>query len=216
MKQVRIWCLGLLMTGLAWGLAWGAPYDLANQGWEALNRGDHQKAVELFTQALDSGELTTMNRARSFNNRGLALLRLGKADQALADFDRALETAPKLVSAYYNRSLALAAQQKWSEALAAVERAISLDPQPAEFYFQRGNLRAAQNELEPALADFRAALERDPEFADALANQALILGRLGRPQEGLPLIEKARSHSRKPQYKEIQLWLQKAQQEMNP
>ena len=53
----------------------------------ARKRGDREAAIQLFSSAIE----TTPDFARAYNERGVTYRRMGLHDQALADFDRAIE-----------------------------------------------------------------------------------------------------------------------------
>ena len=84
------------------------PYALSGRcGSEAAANVDVDRALEDCTQA---GHLMPANapvqaRAVLRSNRGLALLREGRLDEALADFDAALELQPEFPLARYARGL---------------------------------------------------------------------------------------------------------------
>ena len=62
------------------------------------------------------------------DSRGLALLRLGRLDDAIADYDRALATAPHMPSSLFGRAIALA--RKGEKAKSAVDHAAALKADP--------------------------------------------------------------------------------------
>jgi protein O-GlcNAc transferase len=67
-------------------------------------------------------------------NRGVALLRLGRATEALAAFDAALRIKPDFAQAHNNRGRILQDQGRLSEAEAAYQQAVAAAPSYAAAY----------------------------------------------------------------------------------
>lgn len=76
--------------------------------------------------------------SEEYNIRGSAALMDSNFEQAIADFDDAIELDPEFVPAYFFRSLAYRGLRRNELALADVDRAIELDPSLPELYFLRG------------------------------------------------------------------------------
>lgn len=110
--------------------------------------------------------LTANNfEAWEHNDRGTIYDKMGRYEEALADYNRAIELDPSLMSAYSNRALTLSALQRYEEALADYDKALALNPQQHLTYFGRGQLYMQRGEQEKALADYNRAIELTPTFA---------------------------------------------------
>src|SRR5436309_12792235 len=62
------------------------------------------------------------------NNRGAALLQQGKLEQAVAEFQRAVEMAPTSAAGQANLAFAYEQQGRTDEAIAADGRVLELEP----------------------------------------------------------------------------------------
>jgi tetratricopeptide (TPR) repeat protein len=113
-------------------------------------------------------------------NRGHALLSLGEAASATADFERGTQLAPKQALAWLGLGLAYFMQDKYHEAEAAFREAVGLDPNN---FSAAVNLAMALQQLgktQDALAVWKQQLQRPLSPADRqLAEQAV--KRLGKP-----------------------------------
>jgi hypothetical protein len=118
----------------------------------AARRGDAASAAEFATRAL---ALDGAN-AEVLANRGAALRKLGRYQEALADYDRAIALAPASAEAHNNRGVALAALGRYDAALAAYARALELAPGFERARFNRGLVRLVLGDLEGGLADHEA------------------------------------------------------------
>ncbi|MFZ0549637.1 MAG: aspartyl protease family protein [Steroidobacteraceae bacterium] len=96
-------------------------------------------------QDLDAA-LQDCNRALHFaaanadilDSRGLVYLRLGKRDEAVADYDAALKQNPKLVTSLFGRALAELGQGEASQGQADIAAAEKIDPKIADFFSSIG------------------------------------------------------------------------------
>ena len=65
-------------------------------------------------------------------NRGIALAKLGRYEEEIASYDRAVEIKPDLHEAWYNKACCYAMQTQWEPALIHLRQAIILDPKYRE------------------------------------------------------------------------------------
>jgi tetratricopeptide (TPR) repeat protein len=84
--------------------------DDGNAGLEALNGGDYDKAISLFTRALDSGELRGDDKEFAYANRGRAYLKKGDLSSAIVDLDKARQMKPDDTDAQTDLVTALSAK----------------------------------------------------------------------------------------------------------
>jgi tetratricopeptide (TPR) repeat protein len=90
--------------------------------------------LEICTLAIDDEATTPLDRAASYNNRGVLLFAEGRYADAMADFDQALVLMDMLAAAHVNRGYTLVAQKRWAESIPSFDRGIELGaPDPARF-----------------------------------------------------------------------------------
>jgi tetratricopeptide (TPR) repeat protein len=137
--------------------------DIAlSQVTEALGRGDAVRAETIAEKALVEANPTPVQRARLFLDRGQALFRLGRPDEALAAFAQGIGmhalSATDQANALFDRGVLLDALGRTDDAIADYSAAISLSPRFAMALDNRGDAYRRQAMLPQALADYRAAL----------------------------------------------------------
>ena len=66
--------------------------------------------------------------AEEWNDKGIALSRLGRYEEALDAYNKALEINPQYAKAWYNKGDALYVLNRYEETLEAYEKAVKLDP----------------------------------------------------------------------------------------
>ena len=93
----------------------------------------------------------------------------GKCDEAIADFNEAIQINPQDAKAYTNRGNAKVALDQHDDAIADYDQAIRIHPQFAEAYSNRGNLYREMGAYEKA----RTNLQRALELATEQGNQEL-------------------------------------------
>jgi len=104
--------------------------------------GDRAAATEDYTQAVDAfKKAIALNGsvAGYHNNLGQAYAKLGKTDEAMAEYTAAAQLDPANAGLYYyNLGAILTNAGKLEEANAAFDKAIAADPNRAEAYYWKG------------------------------------------------------------------------------
>jgi tetratricopeptide (TPR) repeat protein len=170
--------------------ALGRPAEALAGYHEALHaRHDIDTAFERLAESLRPAEPTTGTEdagalsAAAHNDRGVALARQGRLDEAVACFRRALELRPSHGSARGNLGLVLAKQGRLAEAVACYEQALCFEPDTAETHVNLGNALRDQGKLDAAVARFRRATQIRPDLVEAYLALGQLHARLGRPAD---------------------------------
>ena len=144
----------------------------AYKDWgRAEDKEGRVKTVEQLEQTL----LQAKPDAQQHFRQGAALHKEGTLDQALAEYDKAVELYPRYPEVYYNRGLAYRHKDDLVKAIADYSRAIRLDPKYVPAYANRGYVYYKLGRLQKALADFDKILELDPGNANARESRNIIL-----------------------------------------
>jgi tetratricopeptide (TPR) repeat protein len=86
-------CIATLALVIA-GPALAGPEEDGNAGIEAMKAGNYAKAVQLFTRALGSSQLSPDDKEFAYVQRGTAYFQLGNKVAAKLDLERALKIKP--------------------------------------------------------------------------------------------------------------------------
>jgi tetratricopeptide (TPR) repeat protein len=131
--------------------------DFSQRGISRFEKNDLEGAIADFTKAI---ELHGQQLEFCFYFRGIALYRLGRGDEAIADLSKAiaLKQHPRF---YGDRGNLLAQRADLEGAIADLNRAIEIDPKYAKAYGDRGIVHLMRGEDTAAELDFKKCFELD-------------------------------------------------------
>jgi tetratricopeptide (TPR) repeat protein len=92
----------------------------------AFDLNDCQLATQLYTQALEQGGLSSRGQAEAYNNRGRCHLDDRSFEEAIADFNSAIDMQPNYAAAFFNRGRAYQAVGEAALAQSDMKRAYEL------------------------------------------------------------------------------------------
>ena len=160
-----------------------AHHDL---GIALAQRGDVEGAVRHLRQArilLPHSDVERKMLSGALYNQGNALLRSGRAEEALRPLEAAARLSPESAEAQNNFGLALAQAGRREEACLRYGEAVRLDPRFAAAYYNWGNAATDLGKLGQAEKLYREAIRLDDNLLDARFNLGNILARQGRHRE---------------------------------
>ncbi len=101
-------------------------YGAFQVAFAAAEVGDFTRAIELYTRAINGGDLALSDLADAFYNRANARSYAEAYDFAIADYGAAIVNKPEFPGAYYNRGFAFKARGQRTRALADFMKARAL------------------------------------------------------------------------------------------
>jgi tetratricopeptide (TPR) repeat protein len=107
----------------------------------------------------------------AFANRGYSYYKIGKYDEAVADYNRTLALDASDAGTYHNRGVAYYHLGKNAQAITDYNKALELKLDNAEVYNNRGAAYAALGKADSAIGDFTKAISLSPEYAEAYNNR---------------------------------------------
>lgn len=155
----------------------------------------HQKGFEDFQAA----EIEDPKNADVYHQRGQVFVLLEKLDEALADFNKAVELAPNLCSAFvqkcyaeYRYACLIQNQVQIYNAIQATNRAIERFPNNIECYNILAQILTEQQQFDKADELFEKAIELQPTHASLYVHRGLLyLQWNGDIKKALDLLNKA-------------------------
>lgn len=105
--------------------------------------------------------------ARLSYGDGVRLFRANRYEQAILNFNQAIDLQPNYVDAYRMRGRSYAALSKPDDAVPDFTKVVNYRPKDATAFVERGFAELDRKKLDRALADAGAALAIEPRFARA-------------------------------------------------
>jgi Flp pilus assembly protein TadD/2-polyprenyl-3-methyl-5-hydroxy-6-metoxy-1,4-benzoquinol methylase len=124
-------------------------------------------------------------------NLGLALLQLGKLDDAATSYRRALELRPNDIEGLLNLGNILGDLGRPDEAMACYRKALVIKPDFPDVHNSLGVTLHGLGLLDEAVASYRHALAIKPDFVMALNNLAATLVAQGKPLAALDIARRS-------------------------
>lgn len=153
---------------------------------------DYQSALQVCRDGL---RLNASNVPLSYL-RAISLMRLGRLDESLLQFDKLLALKPDYAIAHNEKGHVLAEMEQYQAALACVDKALSFDPKYADAYLNKGNLHGALKQFDEALAAYDEALAIRPEGANIWLGRGNALRELKRYDEAFAAYDRAAKKTR--------------------
>lgn len=125
------------------------------------------------------------------NSKGNSLIALGRYEDALHYYDRALQLHPRYALALTNKSRSLYLLGRYEESLRVVDKALELAPNFVTALNNKANSLDALERYEEAIRIYDAILKIDPQYVSAWSNKADLLNKIGRYQDALLYSDKA-------------------------
>ncbi|WKN43887.1 tetratricopeptide repeat protein [Tunicatimonas pelagia] len=145
-----------------------------NQGYEAMEQGDYERAKELFRQAI------AIDSSAVIYYENLALACQQSEDQAgvIQCYQLAKQNLPNNPTMFYYSGDALQNAERYEEAIRDYDQAIALSNlEPTDllhfFYFNRGNAYLKLKDFQTAVDNYGQALEVFPQHAASYANRGM-------------------------------------------
>lgn len=97
---------------------------LLNDGIEAMQRGNYQAAIDLFTQVIEAAP----NFAEGYNKRATTYYLMERYEESIADCERTIALNPHHFGALSGGGLCYLGQRNLTKALEWFERAVAVNP----------------------------------------------------------------------------------------
>lgn len=115
----------------------------------------------------------------------------GKPKESIPLFDKAIQLAPNLASAYMNRGSAYDDIGETTKALADYNKAIELDPNFGPAYLNRGLARIRVADIKNAFDDVNKSVQLRPNHARSYAMRGAVYMAMRKPHEALADFDQA-------------------------
>lgn len=135
------------------------------------------------TQPVSNSREAETSSAETWINKGDALYKQGKYDEAIQAYDEAIRLNPQALTAWNGKGRTLQTLHKYDEAINSYDKAISLDPKNYYAWINKGGSFYDWGKYQDALVYYEKAIELDPSNAWAWNAKGAALVNLGKYDE---------------------------------
>src|SRR3990170_4766322 len=144
----------------------------AREGAAALMRGQYDKAVASYDEALTAPEIADFIEASIYSDRGVAKWRLNQSKEAIDDFNKSIQLSPNYGAAYNNRGNSRVALGQYALAFQDFRKAVERMPQSAVPFNGRGTAHGELKRYHAAVRDLTRAIGLNPKYVAAYRHRA--------------------------------------------
>ena len=157
--------LSFMVLMLCWiGIAQAGPgQELLLQARQEAERGRYMQAEKLVSRGLATGELTGAYLADATYLRARLRDRLGRPEEAIADYSKVLSMAPDDFNSHINRGGCYLALGRLQLALEDYNQAARIKPDHPYPYNNRSVVLEKMGKIKEAVADMEKALQLAPD-----------------------------------------------------
>lgn len=137
--------------------------------------GMNDKAAEAWAEVVE----IEPSFAEAQYNLGVALVKVGKFEEALSHFERAVDLNPYFIRGYHAMGNSLLRVGRNEEAIEKYTRALELNPDDPSVHHNLGVAYSRSGNDEKAVEEYEKALEIEPDFALAYQSLAGAYARMG-------------------------------------
>lgn len=149
--------------------------------------GNYTLALEL----LESAKIVRPNDANIHNDLGKVFCELGRLDDALKSYARAIECNSEHAETFFNQANAFNQMGHLDDALKSYDKAINLDPRDPMIFFNQANTFNQLGRLDDALKSYDKAISLDSGYIEAWINRGSVLSEMQHFSEALASFERA-------------------------
>ena len=128
--------------------------------------------------------------AQEHFEKGNELAQAQQFEQAIVEFEAALDEDPKFVSARINLGVAYYQLGRLDEAIVQYQKAIELEPEDADIHSNLAAAYVQMSQLDEALQEYLIAVELNPELAEAHFGLGVVYSQNGKIDEAIQAIER--------------------------
>ena len=159
----------------------------ARELFKKLGRRDWVRKCDGLLQ----GDNNNIVYAKVWSNRGVALANLGKYQQAIECFDKAIEINPNDVNIWNSKGTAFHYQSKYQQAIECFDKAIEINPNDADAWYNKGVALHYLTKHKDAIECYDKALTINPEQECSWYAKGSAFRKVGKYKEAIECYDKA-------------------------
>jgi protein O-mannosyl-transferase len=153
-----------------------------------FNKNEDAKAILDYDKAISLSP-----QAEYYVNRGAAKAKLGRMDEALADFNKGLEIDKNWRVGYLNRSIIYNQAGKYELSLKDIDTYLRFDPNNADLWYEGGRCHRILNNPAKAIEYYTKAIQLKPNYGLFYLERGRTYEAMGQSNAATMDLQKARS-----------------------
>ena len=156
-------------------------------GTTYLQTNEHDKAINYLDRSIDLNP----NFQDAYNNRGIALAKIGKFQESVKDYDSAINLKKDYFDAHLNKGISLRNIEQKNKAIECFKTCIALNPKDPKIYNNLGNVYKDLKNFKEAINFYSKAIQVNKNYAEAYYNRGNLLLLLNHAELAISDYEKA-------------------------
>ena len=144
-----------------------------------------------YPDKFQADENLTKCLVNTYIHHGLNRLNDGEFEEAIINFNKAIESEPNNIIALNNRGVAYKEKDEHDTAIIDYTQAIELKPDYVDAYINHGNSFVNKHDFERAIADFDKAIKLEPVNAGAFNNRGKAYAEKGKFDKAIADFDRA-------------------------
>jgi tetratricopeptide (TPR) repeat protein len=169
--NLAVGALGALLAGTALCVALADEIDQSRQTCDNL-KADPDDRIPACTRLLEAGR-KDFDVGTIYSTRANVWYLKGNFDNAIADYQAAINHSPKLSAALQGLGNSYFRKSEFRSAIKAYSDALAVEKKSAELYNNRGLAQLDVGEFSSAVKDFGEAIKLNPKFSFAYNNRGI-------------------------------------------
>jgi tetratricopeptide (TPR) repeat protein len=184
--------------------------DVKRSGYGHVILADYYRDRSLINEEMEEWKkaLAVVENERYLVQVGICYWKLGRHQEAIATFKKAIQLNPNSAMSYDNLGVALSSMGEYEEAKKQYQMSIKVDPYYFRAYTNLGALFVEMGNYEEALKVLKSAIQINPDYFEAYDNLAIVYNRMGKPKEVVPFFQAYLKRNKK-DYQRVQELLKK-------
>jgi tetratricopeptide (TPR) repeat protein len=121
----------------------------------------------------------------AYNSRGLALQEMGRYDEAIGDYNKAIVLDPLSPEPYINLGMVYGMTGRHKDSLQSLKRALAIDPNSTAAYFNLATLYRKTGKTDEAIENYGKVIDLDPNYRAAFRGLGATHMSLGRTDDAI-------------------------------